>query len=286
MFVLSARALGVEPEDGTPPEPPPADGGQPEALPGDEEPSRPAEPVVASEPAPSPVTEPSEQPPATTNAADAAPSEPMPASEPEPARTAVDPAPATPEEPVAPPAEQPAPAIAKPALPPPPPMNEFAFELGWNAPAGAGMRYMRQIEDTKFAIGAGFAPLTFWGVKLSFLARWAPSLWEGRYVQASLGLSTGADEAEQTLTDTSGATTTALFRKTPGRTLDLVVGYRFGRTSTFLDIFGGYSLRLKGAALQLGTPDTLRTVDQAARDALDFQSPGGIVWGASYGWRF
>lgn len=165
------------------------------------------------------------------------------------------------------------------------PLNDLALVAGWNAPSGWGGRYLRRFPGTSLAAGAGLAPLTLWGIKLSLIVRRAPNFEHGFFQQISVGLSTGSDKEEEVLVDESGARAISL-RKTPGRTLDFVVGYRWAVfTRSFAELFTGWSFNFQGTYLQNAEISKV-PIPQSLREELDVRTPGGLVLGLSFGWRF
>lgn len=167
-------------------------------------------------------------------------------------------------------------------------MHELAIEIGWNAPAGWGFRYLFRIPKTPVSVGLGAGLLTLWGPKVSVLARWSPKVESGPFFQGSFAMSGGSrGEVDVPVPLEGGGVSMekASLVFTPGRTLDFVGGWRWAFGNGFLDLFGGYSVKLGGVALQDRT-QTMVELDETTRFALDLMSPGGISWGATWGWRF
>lgn len=167
-------------------------------------------------------------------------------------------------------------------------MHELAIEIGWNAPAGWGFRYLFRIPKTPVSVGLGAGLLTLWGPKVSVLARWSPKVESGPFLQGSFAMSGGSrGEVDVPVPLEGGGVSMekASLVFTPGRTLDFVGGWRWAFGNGFLDLFGGYSVKLGGVALQDRT-QTMVELDETTRFALDLMSPGGISWGATWGWRF
>ncbi len=177
---------------------------------------------------------------------------------------------------------EPAPAPAP--APKAEPLNDFALQLGWNAPAGLGGRYLRRIEGTGWEFGLGVALVTFWGSKLSVIARHQSDVAHGLYEQLSFGFTGGASNVTEPVVLPDGTSTAATFKRTPGRTLDCLAGYRFDLTGSYVDLFLGASVNLQGTFLQTGRP--LVEIDAATLAGLQLLEPGGLIWGASYGWLF
>lgn len=166
--------------------------------------------------------------------------------------------------------------------------HELAVEIGWNAPAGWGFRYLFRIPKLPLSVGLGAALLTLWGPKLSVLARWSPRVDRGFFFQGSFAMSGGQRMELDVPVEQEGGG--ILMEKaslvfTPGRTLDVVGGWRWAFGNGFLDVFGGYSVKLGGVALQDRT-QSMVPLDDATRYALDLMSPGGLSWGLTWGWRF
>lgn len=165
------------------------------------------------------------------------------------------------------------------------PMNDVALVVGWNAPSGWGGRYLRRIDDTQISVGIGLAPLTLWGIKLSLVVRRAAERRSGFFQQLSVGFSTGAESYEAVVMDENGAQT-AVLRKTPGRTVDLVLGYRWGVFSnSYAELFTGWSFNFQGTFLQR-TTDNLVPLPEQTRSELVIQTPGGVILGLTFGWLF
>lgn len=163
------------------------------------------------------------------------------------------------------------------------PMNDLAVVVGWNAPSGWGGRYLRRIDDTQIAIGAGLAPLTLWGIKLSLIVRRAAESRQGFFQQASIGFSSGAENYEVLVVDENGSRT-ANFQKTGGRTLDLVLGYRWAVFSrSYAELLGGWSFNFRGTFLQR-TGDGLVPLSEETRNEMEIQTPGGVILGLTFGW--
>lgn len=163
------------------------------------------------------------------------------------------------------------------------PMNDLAVVVGWNAPSGWGGRYLRHVDDTRIAVGVGLAPLTLWGIKLSLIVRRGAGSRSGFFQQLSVGFSTGAENYEAVVLDENGARTASL-RKTAGRTVDLVLGYRWEAfSSSYAELFAGWSLNFQGTFLQR-TNETLVPLPEETRDELEIQTPGGIILGLTFGW--
>lgn len=164
------------------------------------------------------------------------------------------------------------------------PMNDIGLVIGWNAPSGWGGRYLRRVDDTPIAVGIGLAPLTLWGMKLSLIVRRAAESRFGFFQQVSVGFSTGAESYEAVVRSEDGAQTANL-RKTPGRTLDLVLGYRWAVfSSSYAELIAGWSFNFKGTFLQQ-SDDELVLLPEETRNELAIQAPGGIVLGLTFGWR-
>ncbi len=171
-------------------------------------------------------------------------------------------------------------------------LNDAGIEVGWNAPAEQGVRYLRRVEGSGWEFGLGAAFGTYWGPKLSLLARHQDDIERGFFEQASIGLMAGASGVKETVTSTEGKSTAATFKRTPGRTFDFLVGYRVDLRKTllelldsaYLDAFVGYSFNLQGTYFQTGSP--LVQLDPSSRGSLSMQTPGGVIVGLSYGWLF
>lgn len=176
-------------------------------------------------------------------------------------------------------------AIELAPVPPPvaaaPVDTDVGVEIGWNSPTPQGIRLLRRLDGTDLSFGLGVGFLTFWGPKLSVFLRGSSAFESGFFWQVALAFTRGA-EFEQFV---EGRFVT--FERTPGRTLDGNVGYRF-RTAGggYLELLTGWSANITGTILQKGKPAELAPIDDFTRAQFWIQQPGGFVLGVSYGWLF
>lgn len=147
-------------------------------------------------------------------------------------------------------------------------------------PAGLGVRAMYRVSRWRLAVGAA-GGRSLWGWKAAAVGRWNPLPASDRlYVQTSFGFTGGARDVELQVPQEGGGTATGRFDFTPGRTVDVGLGYRWPGDGTYFEVYGGYSFNLRGTALQ----STRIVLDETVRAALRIMEPGGIAWGMSYGW--
>jgi hypothetical protein len=121
-------------------------------------------------------------------------------------------------------------------------------------------------------------------MKWAVLVRHQSSFESGFFQQLSIGFSAGGETTTEQFKLTGRSETIALVR-TEGRTLDGVLGYRWAIASWGIEAFAGYSLRLRGTALQ-NLALTQLDVNEATRSALWIMQPGGISLGLAIGHRF
>lgn len=166
-----------------------------------------------------------------------------------------------------------------------PRLNDLGLDFGWNAPAGWGARYLRRIDGSGISVGVGFAPLTLWGMKLSFLFRHSSRAESGLFEQVSVAFLTGAERYEASVAEGEMARK-AILKKTPGRTLDFAVGYRWRLFSSgYVEAASGWSFNFQGTFLQR-TDEPLVELPDTLRDELELVTPGGVTLSLSAGWRF
>jgi hypothetical protein len=159
--------------------------------------------------------------------------------------------------------------------------NEVTVELGWNSDAPVGLRYLRRIEDTWISFGIGAGAVTLWGPKLSAIIRFQPSFSSGFFGQVSGGFSQGGSFSQK-LTQAGGQQQTAQLVRTPARTVDLLVGWRFPWSGTFFEAAAGYSFNIEGTVLQ----DSTKTNVSINWKDIPFPQAGGPAGEVAYGWLF
>jgi hypothetical protein len=159
--------------------------------------------------------------------------------------------------------------------------NEVTVELGWNSDAPVGLRYLRRIEDTWISFGVGVGGVTLWGPKLSAIIRFQPSFSSGFFGQVSGGFAQGG-AFSQKMTQPGGAQETVQLIRTPARTADLLVGWRFPWAGTFFEASAGYSFNLEGTVLQ----DSTKTNLVMNWKDIPFPQAGGPAGAVAYGWLF
>lgn len=296
--VESAPADATPPAESAPTEStPPAESAPTESAP----PAAPAAadpsvPVAPAEPAPAPAA------PSTGDEATAAPeptaspedkAAPADATAAAPAEAPAETAPTTeiPSDSVALPATPP--AVPEPALKPVPPLaarppptpasHDVSVETGWNNAAGTGVRYLYLLPGTNWAVGAS-AGVTLWGAKGSAIVRRADSLESGPFFQGALGFTSGLEAFE---VEVGAEPKPATFDLTPGRSIDLAYGTRLPLGASYAEFFVGYSINLRGTALQRPNADGqyVRLTDDD-KALVMFGVPGGLGFGANWGVTF